>query len=69
MCEFCENKKPLLLELQQLRNGIFRVQCFINHGVLDVSVMLPLNDCDTMLYTKSIDTYFCPMCGRKLSEV
>ena len=69
MCEYCENKKPIKGELVQKFCSIESYVSEINKDELILSALIQEADRLPFHVYMKIKCNFCPMCGRKLSEV
>ena len=66
MCEFCENKKPLISSFQQKFCSIESYVSEIQNNVLICSALVQEADRLPFNVVMSIEINFCPICGREL---
>ena len=69
MCEFCENDKTIISSIKQFADRIETVICGVKGRELFCSTMIQTSGIILSPAIAERKINYCPMCGRKLSEV
>lgn len=67
MCEYCENREPIISGCKMFQHGIVNPIVGINHGKLETATIVQTAYAPPFPpFIAEAEIRFCPMCGRKL---